>query len=57
LFSTGLHLRAKTKLIVYRFAYITWIGDNVPGVTKARVGTNKAAVTELVGVSAYHYRI
>jgi hypothetical protein len=36
-----------------RFAYITWIGDSVPGVTKARVGTNKGAVTEIIG----HYNV
>jgi len=36
-----------------RFAYITWIGDLVPGVTKGRIGTNKSLITEIIG----HYNI
>lgn len=36
-----------------RFAYITWMGDAVSGVNKARIGTNKTAVSAFIG----HYNI
>eukprot|EP01132_Coremiostelium_polycephalum_P005357 gene5357-6683_t len=36
-----------------RYAYITWIGDNVKGIDKARFGTNKSSVTKLLG----HYNV
>ncbi|EGG23795.1 hypothetical protein DFA_05931 [Cavenderia fasciculata] len=36
-----------------RYAYITWIGQGVKGMDKARYGTNKAHITKLLG----HYNI
>lgn len=36
-----------------RYVYITWIGDNVKGIDKARFGTNKSSVTKLLG----HYNV
>jgi len=36
-----------------RYVYINWIGDDVPGMKKAKIGTNKGSVTELVG----HYNM
>ncbi|GAM22257.1 hypothetical protein SAMD00019534_054320 [Acytostelium subglobosum LB1] len=36
-----------------RYVYITWIGDNVKGMDKARYGTNKTVITKLLG----HYNV
>jgi len=36
-----------------RYVYINWIGDGVPAMKKAKIGTNKASVTEIVG----HYNM
>lgn len=36
-----------------RFVYLTWIGESVSGITNARIGVNKTAVTEIIG----HYSI
>jgi len=32
-----------------RFCYIIWIGDDVPGMKKAKIGTNKSSVNEIIG--------
>jgi len=36
-----------------RYVYVNWIGDDVPAMKKAKIGTNKASVTEIVG----HYNM
>lgn len=36
-----------------RFVYLTWIGQKVSGITNARIGVNKTAVTGIIG----HYSI
>ena len=35
-----------------KFAFITWIGENVPALQKAKVSTDKAAVKQVIQVGA-----
>lgn len=41
------------KVKTYRYAYVNWIGENVPGVKKAKIGTYKTFVTKTLG----HYNV
>jgi len=41
------------RVSTHRFIFINWIGDEVPGMKKAKIGTNKAAVAEIIG----HYNV
>eukprot|EP01100_Stratorugosa_tubuloviscum_P002126 TRINITY_DN1487_c0_g1_i1.p1 TRINITY_DN1487_c0_g1~~TRINITY_DN1487_c0_g1_i1.p1 ORF type:complete len:334 (+),score=173.54 TRINITY_DN1487_c0_g1_i1:94-1095(+) len=37
----------------HRFAHISWVGDHVSGVKKARTATNKGAILQIIG----HYNV